>query len=170
MSIDCQRVSIMIKLQACPVCKKEIKQLHSHLRNKHRLSAKERRPYMKIARESAVKHKNTVLTEINILTEFEEQKCSLDNDFKDIEDLIVTSYLKTKPSLPSTISIRETIRSHLFPLYRMIRDSLDKTMYESMVRQDGDAAPPEVKRVKTEEVSLLDGGRDTRVNETSVKE
>ena len=52
----------------------------------------------------------------------------------------------------------------------MIRDSLDKTMYESMVRQDGDAAPPEVKRVKTEEVSRLDGGRDTRVNETSVKE
>ena len=104
------------------------------------------------------------------MTEFEEQKCSLDNDFKDIEDLIVTSYLKTKPSLPSTISIRETIRSQLFPLYRMIRDSLDKTMYESMVRQDGDAAPPEVKRVKAEEVSLLDGGRDTRVNETSVKE
>ena len=160
----------MIELQACPLCKKEIKQLNSHLRNKHRLSAKERRPYMKIARESAVKHKNTVLTEINILTEFEEQKSSLDNDFKDIEDLIVTSYFKTKPSLPSTISIRETIRSQLFPLYRMIRDSLDKTMYESMVRQDGDAAPPEVKRVKAEEVSLLDGGRDTRVNETSVKE
>ena len=43
-------------------------------------------------------------------------------------------------------------------------------MYESMVRQDGDAAPPEAKHVKTEEVSLLDGGRDTRVNETSVKE
>ena len=160
----------MIELQACPLCKKEIKQLNSHLRNKHRLSAKERRPYMKIARESAVKHKNTVLTEINILTEFEEQKSSLDNDFKDIEDLIVTSYLKTKPSLPSTISIRETIRSQLFPLYRMIRDSLDKTMYESMVRQNGDAAPPDVKHVKTEEVRRLVGGRDTMVNETSVKE
>merc|ERR1719505_490786 len=138
----------MIKRQACPLCKKQIKQLHSHLKNKHRLSAKEHRPYMKIARESEVKHKDTVLAEINIFTKFEEKKCSLDNDFKDIEDLIVTSYLKTKLSLPSTISIRETIRSHLFPLYRMIRDSLDKTMYESMVRQDGDAAPPEVKRVK----------------------
>ena len=160
----------MIELQACPVCKKEIKQLHSHLRNKHRLSAKERQPYMKVARESAVKHKDTVLAEINLSNEFEKQKRSLDNDFNDIEDLIVTSYLKTKPSFPSTISIRETIRSQLFPLYRMIRDSLDKTMYESMVRQDGDAAPPEAKHVKTEEVSLLDGGRDTRVNETSVKE
>ena len=170
MNIDCQRVSIMIELQACPLCKKEIKQLHSHLKNMHRLSAKERHSYMKIARESAVKHKDTVLAEINISNEFEKQKRSLDNDFNDIEDLIVTSYLKTKPSFPSTISIRETIRSQLFPLYRMIRDSLDKTMYESMVRQDGDAAPPEVKRVKAEEVSLLDGGRDTRVNETSVKE
>ena len=85
-----------------------------------------------------------MLAEINIFTEFEEQKCSLDNDFKDIEDLIVTSYLKTKPSLSSTISIRERIRSQLFPLYRMIRKSLDKMMYESMVRQDGDETPPEV--------------------------
>ena len=160
----------MIELQACPVCKKEIKQLHSHLRNKHRLSAKERRPYMKIARESAVKHKNTVLTEINILTEFEEQKSSLDNDFKDIEDLIVTSYLKAKPSLPSTISIRETIRSQLFPLYKMVRECLDKKMYESMVQRDGDEAPEGSKRLKTEEASHPDGGQDTVVNESSIKE
>ena len=139
----------MIELQACPVCKKEIKQLHSHLRNKHRLSAKERHPYMKIARESAVKHKDTALAEINILTEFEEQKCSLDNDFKDIEDLIVTSYLKTKPSLPSMISVRETIFSQLFPLYMMARECLDIEMYESVAQLDSGAAPPEVKRVKT---------------------
>ena len=86
----------MIELQAFPLCKKKIKQLYSHLRNKHRLSAKERRPYIKIARESAVKHKDTVLAEINIFNEFEEHKCSLDNDFKDIVDLIVTSYLKKK--------------------------------------------------------------------------
>ena len=160
----------MIELQACPLCKKEIKQLNSHLRNKHRLSAKERRPYMKIARESAVKRKNTVLTEINILTEFEEQKSSLDNDFKDIEDLIVTSYLKTKPSLPSTISIRETIRSQLFPLYKMVRECLDKKMYESMVQRDGDEAPEGSKRLKTEEASHPDGGQDTVVNESSIKE
>ena len=160
----------MIEQQTYPLCKKKFNLLHSHLRNKHRLSARERRPYMKIAR-SAVKHKDTVLNKTDIIvTEFEEQKSSLDNDFKDIEDLIVTSYLKTKPSLPSTISIRETIRSQLFPLYRMIRDSLDKTMYESMVRQGVDAAPPEAKHVKTEEVSRLVGGRDTMVNETSVKD
>ena len=111
-----------------------------------------------------------MLAEINTFNEFEEQKCSLDNDFKDIEDLIVTSYLKTKPSLPSTISIRETICSQLFPLYRMIRESLDKMMYEAMFRQDDDIAPPEAKHVKTEEVNHLDGGQDTMVNESSVKE
>ena len=153
MNIDFQRVNIMIEQQACPLCKKKFNQLHSHLRNKHRLSAKERRPYMNIAR-IAVKHKDTVLNKTDIIvTEFEEQKFSLDNDFKDIEDLIVTSYLKTKPSLPSTISIRETIRSQLFPLYKMVRECLDKKMYESMVQQDGDEAPQESKRLETEEAS-----------------
>ena len=160
----------MIEQQACPLCKKKFNQLHSHLRNKHRLSARERRPYMKIAR-SAVKHKDTVLNKTDIIvTEFEEQKSSLDNDFKDIEDLIVTSYLKTKPSLPSTISIRETIRSQLFPLYKMVRECLDKKMYESMVQQDGDEAPQESKRLKTEEASHPDGGQENMVNESSIKE
>ena len=160
----------MIEQQACPLCKKKFNQLHSHLRNKHRLSARERRPYMKIAR-SAVKHKDTVLNKTDIIvTEFEEQKFSLENDFKDIEDLIVTSYLKTKPSLPSTISIRETIRSQLFPLYKMVRECLDKKMYESMVQQDGDEAPQESKRLKTEEASHPDGGQENTVNEASIKD
>ena len=160
----------MIEQQACPLCKKKFNQLHSHLRNKHRLSARERRPYIKIAR-SAVKHKDTVLNKTDIIvTEFEEQKFSLDNDFKDIEDLIVTSYLKTKPSLPSTISIRETIRSQLFPLYKIVRECLDKKMYESMVQRDGDEAPEGSKRLKTEEASHPDGGQDTVVNESSIKE
>ena len=159
----------MIEQQACPLCKKKFNQLHSHLRNKHRLSARERRPYMKIAR-SAVKHKDTVLNKTDIIvTEFEEQKSSLDNDFKDIEDLIVTSYLKTKPSLPSTISVRETICLHLFPLYRMVRECLDKKMCESMVLQGGDAAPQEAKHIKTEEGNHLDGGQNTVVNDSSVK-
>ena len=39
-----------------------------------------------------------------------------------------------------------------------------------MIQQDGDADPSETKRVKKEEVSHLDGGQDTMVNETSVKE
>ena len=160
----------MIEQQACPLCKKKFNQLHSHLRNKHRLSARERRPYMKIVR-SAVKHKDTVLNKTDIIvTEFEEQKFSLDNDFKDIEDLIVTSYLKTKPSLPSTISIRETIRSQLFPLYNMVRECLDKKMYESKVQQDGDEAPQESKRLKTEEASHPDDGQDTVVNDSNIKE
>ena len=43
-------------------------------------------------------------------------------------------------------------------------------MYESMVQRDGDAAPPETKRVKTAEVSHSDGGQDNMVNEPSIKE
>ena len=64
---------------------------------------------MEIARKRSVKHKDTVLNKTDIIvTEFEEQKSSLDDDFEDIEDLIATPYLKTRPSLPiSTISIRE---------------------------------------------------------------
>ena len=64
----------MIEQQACPLCKKKFNQLHSHLRNKHRLSAKERRPYMKNARESTLKYKDTVLNETDFVTDFEEQK------------------------------------------------------------------------------------------------
>ena len=114
-----------------------------------------------------MKHKDTVLNKTDIIvTEFEEQKFSLDNDFKDIEDLIVTSYLKTKPSLPSTISIRETICSQLFPLYRMIRESLDKMMCEAMLQQGDDVALPQAKRVKTEKVNHLHGGQDAYLHST----
>ena len=52
----------------------------------------------------------------------------------------------------------------------MIRESLDKVVYESMLRRGGDAAPPEVKLVKIEEVNHLDNGQDTMVNESNVKE
>ena len=94
----------MIKQKACPLCKMKFNQLHSHLRNKHRLSARERRPYMKITR-CAVKHQDTVLNKTDIIvTEFEGKKSSFNNDFKDIEDLIDTSYLKTKSSLSTQVS------------------------------------------------------------------
>ena len=62
------------------------------------------------------------------------------------------------------------MRWQLFLLYRMVRESLDKKMYESMVQRDGDEAPQESKRLKTEEASHPDGGQDTMVNESSIKE
>ena len=82
---------------------------------------------MKIARVSAVKHKIT-LNETNIVTEFEKEECSLDKDLKDIEGLIITSYLKTKPSSPSTKSIRKIMLLQFFPIYRMVREYLDIKM------------------------------------------
>ena len=54
---------------------------------------------MKIAKESTVKHKDTVLNETNIIvTEFEEHKCSIHNNFKDIEDLIVKKQIRVHPA------------------------------------------------------------------------
>ena len=44
---------------------------------------------MNIASKSEAKHMDIVLNKTNIATDFEEQKCSLDNDFKAIEDPIV---------------------------------------------------------------------------------
>ena len=96
---------------------------------------------MKIAR-SAVKHKDTVLNKTDIIvTEFEEQKFSLDNDFKDIEDLIVTSHLKKKTVFT---------QHNKYQGNEMVRECLDKKMYQSMVQWDGDEAPQESKHLKTE--------------------
>ena len=93
----------MIEQQACPLCKKKFNQLHSHLRNKHRLCTGVHQPYMKIAR-SAVKHKDTVLKNPDIIdTEFEEQKSSLDNDFKDIEDLRTIKQLSNSLTVIPTL-------------------------------------------------------------------
>ena len=39
-----------------------------------------------------------------------------------------------------------------------------------MVQQDGDEAPQESKRLKTEEASHPDGGQENMVNESSIKE
>ena len=52
----------------------------------------------------------------------------------------------------------------------MGRECLDKKMYESMVQRDGDEAPQELKRLKTEEASHSDGGQDGMINESSIKE
>ena len=52
---------------------------------------------MKIAREGAANHKFKVLNESNISNEFEKKKCTLDDEFKNIEDLLVSLHLKTKP-------------------------------------------------------------------------
>jgi len=52
----------------------------------------------------------------------------------------------------------------------MVRECLDKNMYESMVQRDDDEAPQESKCVKTEEASHPDGGQHTMINESSTKE
>ena len=52
----------------------------------------------------------------------------------------------------------------------MDRECLDIKMYVSAVQLDSDPAPPEVKRVKTEDVTHPDDGQDATVNEPNIKE
>ena len=82
--------------------------------------------------KNAVKHKDKMLNEANIVTEFEDQKYTIDDEFKE-NDLIVTLYLKAKLFQPRTISTMKSLRSLLYPLYRMVREFLGIKMYESMV-------------------------------------
>ena len=49
-------------------------------------------------------------------------------------------------------------------------ECLDVNMYELVAQMDSNAAPHEVKRVKREEVTHPDGGQDTTVNESEIKE
>ena len=91
---------------------------------------------MKNAKDVGVKHKDTVLSwmfDDESLIRFEEQKRSLNVEFQDIEDQIVSFYLMTKPKTRSTKHIREKIQTQLFPLYKIVMESLEAPMFEMMV-------------------------------------
>ena len=98
------------------------------------------------------------------LTQFEEQKRNLSVEFQDIEDQIVWFYLMTKPLVYSTKDIRETIQTYLMPLYTMVRDSLETSMYITRVQMKNDVVPPNVKRIKTLEAT--DDDQNIADNET----
>ena len=87
---------------------------------------------MKIARESAVKHDYTFLNKTDLITGFQEQKGILNVEFQDIEDQNV-EFLMTKPLTCSSKDIRETIQIHLIPLYMILRDLLETSVYETRV-------------------------------------
>ena len=141
------------KTRTCPLCKKEgLKYLSAHLRDTHKMkSAKERAPYLKNAKDVGVKHKDTVLSSMfddDSLIRFEEQKRILNVEFQDIEDQIVSFYLMTRPKTRSTKHIREKIQTQLFPLYKMVIESLEAPMFEMMVQLNSDVSPPDAKRMK----------------------
>ena len=154
--------------KACPLCEKEFNWLSSHLKHKHNLmSAEERAPHLRFSKDAAMKRGDTVLNSVvddDTLTQFEEQKRNLSVEFQDIEDQIVWFYLMTKPLVCSTKDIRETIQTHLMPLYTMVRDSLETSMYIPRVQMKNDVVPPNVKRMKTLEVT--DDDQNIADNET----
>ena len=142
------------KTRTCSLCKKEgLKYLSAHLRDTHKMkSAKERAPYLKNAKDVGVKHKDTVLSSMfddDSLIRFEEQKLILNVEFQDIEDQIVSFYLKTR----GTKDIREKIQIQLYPLYKIVRDSLEVSLFEKNTQLNSDVCPPHAKKLKKFEVT-----------------
>ena len=118
-------------------------------------------------KDATVKRKDTVLSSMTngvTLIHFEEQKRILNSEFQDIEDQIVGFYLMTKPNTPSTKHIRKKIQKQLVPLYNIVRDSLEMSMYATNVQMRNDAVPPDAKRMKTSGVNVYDQNNIT--NET----
>ena len=102
------------------------------------------------------------MTDNVTLSYFEEQKRILNSKFQDIEDQIVGFYLMTK----RTKRIRKKIQKQLVPLYNLVRDSLEMSMYATSVQMRNDVAPPDAKRMKTSEVAVDD--QKITTNETIV--
>ena len=121
-------------------------------------------------KDATVKRKGTVISSITdnvTLMHFEEQKRILNSEFQDIEDQIVGFYLMTKPNTLSTKRIRKKIQKQLVPLYNIVRDLLEMSMYATSVQMKNDAVPPDTKRMKTSEVDFDDQNIIT-TNETIV--
>ena len=72
----------------------------------------------------------------------------------------------TKPNTPSTKRIRKKIQKQLVPLYNIVRDSLEMSMYATSVQMKNDAVPPDAKRMKASEVNVDD--QNITTNETMV--
>ena len=67
----------------------------------------------------------------------------------------------TNPLTHSARHIRENIQMHLVPLYTMVRESLVTSMHVTRSQMKNDGAKPDVKRVKTSDVSCSGRERDT---------
>ena len=140
----------------CPLCKREFNWIASHLKHKHHLmSAEEREPYLGLSKDDYVENGDTTSKSDEIMNDdddthikFEEERRNLNIEFQDIEDHIVGLYLMTRPIERGTKHIREEIQTQLFPLYKIVRDSLEVTLFEKNVQQNIDSSPSTAKRMK----------------------
>ena len=139
----------------CPLCKKEFNWIASHLKHKHHLmSAEEREPYLGLSKDDYVENGDTTSKSDEIMTDddthiqFEEERRNLNIEFQDIEDHIVGLYLMTRPMERGTKHIREEIQTQLLPLYKIVRDSLEMTLFEKNDQQNIDSSPSIAKRMK----------------------
>ena len=119
------------------------------------MSAEEWEPYLGLSKDDYVENGDTTSKSDEIMTDdddthiqFEEERRNLNIEFQDIEDHIVGLYLMTRPMERGTKHIREEIQTQLFPLYKIVRDSLEVTLFEKNVQQNIDSSPSIAKRMK----------------------
>ena len=118
------------------------------------MSAEEREPYLGLSKDDYVENVDTTFKSDEIMTDndthiqFEEERRNLNIEFQDIEDHIVGLYLMTRPVERGTKHIREEIQTQLLPLYKIVRDSLEVTLFEKNVQQNIDSSPSIAKRMK----------------------
>ena len=118
------------------------------------MSAEEREPYLGLSKDDYVENGDTTFKSDEIMTDddthiqFEEERRNLNIEFQDIEDHIVGLYLMTRPMERGTKHIREEIQTQLLPLYKIVRDSLEVTLFEKNVQQNIDSSPSIAKRMK----------------------
>ena len=118
------------------------------------MCAEERQPYLGLSKDEYVENGDTTSKSDEIMTDddthiqFEEERGILNTEFQDIEDHIVGLYLMTRPKECGTKHIREEIQTQLLPLYKIVRDSLEVTLFEKNVQQSIDSSPSIPKRMK----------------------
>ena len=117
------------------------------------MSAEEREPYLGLSKDDYVENGDTTSKSDEIMNDdddthikFEEERRNLNIEFQDIEDHIVGLYLMTRPMERGTKHIRE--ETQLLPLYKIVRDSLEVTLFEKNDQQNIDSSPSIAKRMK----------------------
>ena len=117
------------------------------------MSAEERAPYLGFSKDTDADNEETTCKSDEIMTDddtqFEEERHILNTEFQDIEDHIVSLYLMTRPIERGTKHIREKIQTQLFPLYKIVRDSLEVTLFKKNDQHNIDSSIAEKRNNRT---------------------
>ena len=118
------------------------------------MSAEEQAPYLGLSKDDYVENGDTtsksdeIMSDDNTHIQFEEERRILNAELQDIEYHIVGLYLITRPMERGTKHIREEIQTQLLPLYKIVRDSLEVTLFEKNDQQNINSSPSIAKGMK----------------------